>query len=88
MTTALILPLLQSPNYRVLNVTARPCPQDPSRFRWAVREADGLLIAQAAMSFKSEAEAFRAGNAAARAIRKGLAGSGRRPARGGKVHLN
>jgi hypothetical protein len=65
-----MLQLLQRPEYPVLNVTARHCSQDPSRFRWAVREAEGLLIAQAAMSFATEAEAFRAGNAAARAIRR------------------
>jgi hypothetical protein len=70
MTTALILPLPQSPEYRVFNVAARRCPQDPGRYRWAVREADGLLVAQAAMSFATEAEAFRAGNAVARAIRR------------------
>jgi hypothetical protein len=70
MTTALALPLSQRKQYRVLNVTARRCPQDPSRFRWAIREVDGLLVASAVMSFTTEAEAFRAGNAAARALRR------------------
>ena len=71
MRTALALPLSQRQQYRVLNVTARRCPQDPSRSRWMVREADGLLVATAAISYATEAEAFRAGNAAARAIRRG-----------------
>ena len=70
MGTVLALPLSQRQQDSVLRVTARRCPQDPSRFRWTIREADGLLVAQAAMSFASEAEAFRAGNAAARAIRR------------------
>ena len=71
MGTVLALPLSQRQQDSVLRVTARRCPQDLSRFRWTIREADGLLVAQAAMSFASEAEAFRAGNAAARAIRRG-----------------
>ena len=70
MTRTLVLPFTQKREYRGLNVTARHCPQEPSRFRWAVHEASGLLVAQAAMSFSTEADAFRAGNAAAHAIRR------------------
>jgi hypothetical protein len=68
--------------YRILHVAARRCSDDPSRFRWKVTEADGLLVAQAAMSFATEAEAFRAGNAAARALRRSTApGSDSGPSR-------
>ena len=70
MDTVLALPISQRKQDSVLRVTARRCPQDLSRFRWTIREAGGLLIAQAVMSFASEAEAFRAGNAVARAIRQ------------------
>ena len=70
MSTTLALRLSQSRQYRILHVTVRRCPRDPSRFRWAVHEADGRLADRAGMSFGTEAEAFRAGNAAARAIRK------------------
>ena len=64
------VPLSQRQQYRVLNVTTRRCPQDASRFRWMVGEADGRLLVTAAISYATEAEAFRAGNAAARAIRR------------------
>ena len=64
------VPLSQRQQYRVLDVTTRGCPQDASRFRWTIREADGRLVATAAISYATEAEAFRAGNAAARAIRR------------------
>ena len=64
------VPLHQRERYRILNVTTRGCPQDASRFRWMVREADGRVVVTAAKSYATEAEAFRAGNAAARAIRR------------------
>jgi len=70
MTMMLVLPFTQRRDHRGLAVTARLCPQEPHRFRWAVHEASGLLVAQAAMSFATEAEAFRAGNAAARFVRR------------------
>ena len=68
--TMTLVPFIQRRDYRGLSVTARLCPQEPRRFRWAVHEAGGLLVAQAAMSFATEAEAFRAGNAAARVVRR------------------
>ena len=69
-----LVSFIQRRDYRGLAVTARLCPQEPRRFRWAVHEAGGLLVAQAAMSFATEAEAFRAGNAAARVVRRRASG--------------
>ena len=68
--TMTLLPFTQRRDYRGLAVTARLCPQEPHRFRWAVHEASGLLVAQAAMSFATEAEAYSAGKAAARFVRR------------------
>src|ERR1043166_7275229 len=56
--------------YRLLDVRVLPCASDRSRFRWSVRERDGRIAKTALHSFATEAEAFRAGNAAARDIRK------------------
>ena len=56
--------------YRLLDVRVLRCASDCSRFRWSVRERDGRVVETALHSFTTEAEAFRAGNAAARAIRK------------------
>ena len=56
--------------YRLLNVRVLRCATDRSRFRWSVRERDGRIVETGLHSFATEAEAFRAGNAAARAIRK------------------
>ena len=56
--------------YRLLDVRVLRCASDRSRFRWSVRERDGRIVETGLHSFATEAEAFRAGNAAARAIRK------------------
>ena len=56
--------------YRLLDVKVLRCAFDRNRFRWSVRERDGRIVETALSSFATEAEAFRAGNAAARAIRK------------------
>ena len=56
--------------YRLLDVRVLRCASDRSRFRWSVRERDGRIVEAGANSYATEAEAFRAGNAAARAIRK------------------
>ena len=56
--------------YRLLDVRVFRCASDPSRFRWSVRERDGRIVETGLHSFATEAEAFRAGNAAARSIRK------------------
>ena len=55
--------------YRLLDVKVLRCGSDRSRFRWSVRERDGRIIEVGANSYATEAEAFRSGNAAARAIR-------------------
>ena len=56
--------------YRLLDVRVLRCASDRSRFRWSVRERDGRIVGTGPLSYPTEAEAFRAGNAAARAIRK------------------
>ena len=56
--------------YRLLDVRVLRCAADRSRFRWSVRERDGRIVEASPHSYATEAEAFRAGNAAARAIRK------------------
>ena len=56
--------------YRLLDVRVLRCTLDRSRFRWSVRERDGRIVGASLQSHATEAEAFRAGNAAARAIRK------------------
>jgi len=63
---------LQHPTepYRLLDVRVLRCASDRTRFRWSVRERDGRIVETGLHSFATEAEAFRAGNAAARAIRK------------------
>ena len=56
--------------YRLLDVRVLRCASDRSRFRWSVRERDGRMVETGSHSYATEAEAIRAGNAAARAIRK------------------
>ena len=56
--------------YRLLDVRVLRCASDRNRFRWSVRERDGRIVEAALHSYATEAEAFRAGNATARAIRK------------------
>ena len=56
--------------YRLLDVRVLRCTSDRSRFRWSVRERDGRIVEAGLHSYATEAEACRAGNAAARAIRK------------------
>jgi len=48
----------------------RRCTLDRHRFRWSVQEVDGRVVGSALSSYATEAEATRAGNAAARAIRR------------------
>jgi hypothetical protein len=62
--------LMNSEPYRFLDVRVRPCPLTATQFRWQVLEEDGQLVEMAARSYGTEAEARRAGNAAARHIRK------------------
>jgi hypothetical protein len=63
----------QTEDYRLLDVKVVSCASECHRFRWRVL-CDGELVGSSSRSFSTEAEAFRAGNAAARAIRKaGLA---------------
>ena len=56
--------------YRLLGVKVVRCATECHRFRWRVL-CDGQLVGYSSQSYSTEAEAFRAGNAAARAIRKG-----------------
>jgi len=56
--------------YRLLTVRVKRCPDDPQSFRYYVLEKDGQMAGGSIQSYASEAEAFRAGNAAARAIRR------------------
>jgi hypothetical protein len=69
MSTAFPLPQNQTEYYR-LDVKVSRCTSNRKRFQWSVREANGVLVATATLTYATEAEAFRAGNAAARAIRK------------------
>jgi len=62
--------LMNSEPYRFLDVRVRPCPLTATQLRWQVLEDDGQLVEMAARSYATEAEARRAGNAAARHIRK------------------
>ena len=61
---------LRTEPYRLLDVRVLRCASDRSRFRWSVRERDGRTVETGSHSYTTEAEAFRAGNAAARAVRK------------------
>jgi hypothetical protein len=56
--------------YRLLDVRVLRGASDRGRFRWSVRERDGRVVEAGTHSYATEAEAFRAGNAAARAVRK------------------
>ena len=63
----------QTEAYRLLDVKVVRCASEGHRFRWRVL-CDGQLVGSSSQSYLTEAEAFRAGNAAARAIRRpGLA---------------
>ena len=63
----------QTEDYRLLDVKVVRCASECHRFRWRVL-CDGQLVGASSQSYLTEAEAFRAGNAAARAIRRpGLA---------------
>ena len=54
---------------RVLVATVRCCAEGSTQFKWQILEAGGRVVLDtAARSYPTEAEAFRAGNAAARAI--------------------
>jgi hypothetical protein len=54
----------------LLIVRVKRCVDHPERFRYYVLEENGELVETSSHSFASEAEAIRAGNAAARAIRR------------------
>ena len=60
----------QTEDYRLLDVKVVRCASERHRFRWRVL-CDGQLVGYSSESYSTEAQAFRAGNAAARAIRKG-----------------
>jgi uncharacterized protein YegP (UPF0339 family) len=59
--------MLGLPQYRVLKVKAR---RYGSTFRWEIREADGRIIETSSDAYSTDSEAIRAGNRAARAVRK------------------
>jgi len=66
----------QTQAYRLLDVKVACCSSERNRFRWRVLERGGQLVGAGSQSYSTEAEAFRAGNAAARAIRKAAPASG------------
>ena len=76
----------QTEPFRLLDVKVARCSSEQDRYRWRVLEEGGRLAAASSQSYATDAEAFRAGNAAARAIRradggqagKALIGIGRR----------
>ena len=57
-------------SYRLLVVRVKRCLREPHRFRFFILEKDGSMAGSSTETFASEAEAFRAGNAAARTIRR------------------
>ena len=60
----------QTEPFRLLDVKVARCSLEQHRYRWRVLEQDGRLADASSHSYPTEAEAFRAGNAVARAIRK------------------
>jgi hypothetical protein len=73
--TALTRPdpvLYQTASYWLLDVKVVRCSLERHRYRWRVLDRDGRLVGAASHSYATEPEAFRAGNAAARAIRKAI----------------
>jgi hypothetical protein len=73
--TALTRPdpvLYQSASYWLLDVKVVRCSLERHRYSWRVLDRDGRLVGAASHSYATEPEAFRAGNAAARAIRKAI----------------
>ena len=53
----------------LLEMKVRRCTLNRHRFRWDVQEVEGRVVDSALSSYATQAEATRAGNAAARAIR-------------------
>jgi hypothetical protein len=60
----------QTEPYRLLDVEVVRCLLEPHRYRWRVLEQGRRLAGASSQSYATEAEAFYAGNAAARAIRR------------------
>jgi len=58
--------------YRLLDVKVVRCASELHRFSWHVlEESDGRrLVGSSSQSYSTDADALRAGNAAARAIRR------------------
>jgi hypothetical protein len=61
----------QSPQDRLFEVKVLRSASKQNRFWWLVRERDGRLVDSSSAIYDTEAEAFRAGNAAARVIASG-----------------
>ena len=61
---------MEAKPYRLLEMKVRRCTLDRHRFRWGVHEVDGRVVGSALSSYATEPEATRAGNAAARTIRR------------------
>ena len=61
---------MEAKQYRLLEMKVRRCTLNRHRFRWGVQEVDGRVVGSALSSYATEAEATRAGNAAARSIRR------------------
>jgi hypothetical protein len=62
----------QTTSYWLLDVKVIRCSLERDRYRWRVLDRDRSLVGAASHSYATEPEAFRAGNAAARAIRKAI----------------
>ena len=65
----------QTAPYRLLVVKVGRFSSEQDRYHWQVLEEDGRLAGVSSQSYPTDSEAFRAGNAAARAIRR-AGGSG------------
>jgi hypothetical protein len=56
--------------FRILNVKVVRNSRDRSLYEWQVFESDGTLLQSSTQTYSNDRDALRAGNAAARAIRK------------------
>ena len=59
-----------APRYQILEVKVTHCAAEGGRFGWSVRACDSRILLTGTQTYATEGDAFRAGNAAARAIRK------------------
>jgi hypothetical protein len=60
---------MQTETYRILDVRVSKSATDRNRYEWRVLESDGKLIEASTLTYATDQDAMRAGNAAARKIR-------------------